>query len=79
MKYMNKARKFASKVKTQAAVGSLLLMASAGARAEGADDIWAAIDLTGTTTKVVGAGVVIIGIAMAIKTIGLGKRTVNKI
>ena len=39
MKHMNAVRKFAGKVKTQAAVGSLLLVASAGARAEGVDDI----------------------------------------
>lgn len=76
---MNSVKKFASKVKTQAAVGSLLLMASAGARAEGVDDIWAAIDLTGTTAKVIGAGVLIIGIAMALKSVSLGKRTVNKV
>ncbi|MDH5922965.1 phage coat protein [Vibrio splendidus] len=72
-------KKLLQQANAKVAVASLLLMASAGARAEGADDIWAAIDLTGTTTKVVGAGVVIIGIAMALKTIGLGKRTVNKI
>ena len=79
MKDMNAVRKFAGKVKTQAAVGSLLLVASAGARAEGVDDIWAAIDLTGTTAKVIAAGVLIIGIAMAFKAIVLGKRTVQKV
>lgn len=79
MKHMNSVRKFAGKVKAQAAVGSLLLMSSAGARAEGIDDIWAAIDLTGLSAKIVAAGVLIIGITMAFKSIGLGKRTVNKV
>lgn len=79
MKHMNSVRKFAGKVKTQAAVGSLLLVASAGARAEGVDDIWGAIDLSGTSAKVIGAGVLIVSLAMAYKSIGLGKRTVNKI
>ncbi|MFA0570314.1 phage coat protein [Vibrio sp. 99-70-13A1] len=79
MKKMNSVKKFASKVNSKVAVGALMLVASAGARAEGTDDIWAAIDLTGTTAKVIGAGVLIIGIAMALKSVSLGKRTVNKV
>lgn len=79
MKHLNVVRKFAGKVKTQAAVGSLVLVASAGARAEGVDDIWGAVDLSGTTAKVIAAGVLIVGVAMAFKSIVLAKRTVSKV
>lgn len=40
--------------------------------------IFAAVDLTTVATFVGATGVVIIGIAMAFKAIGLGKRAVNK-
>lgn len=40
--------------------------------------ILAAVDLSTVVTFVGSAGVVIIGIAMAFKGIGLGKRAVNK-
>ncbi len=80
MKHFNKAKKFASNLNTKIAVGSLMLVASSGAHAAGPmDDIWAAIDLSGIATKIGAAGVLIIGITMALKSIGLGKRTVNKI
>ena len=72
-------KKLLGQANAKVAVASLLLMASAGARAEGIDDIWAAIDLTGLSAKIVAAGVLIIGITMAFKSIGLGKRTVNKV
>ncbi|MEZ9560502.1 hypothetical protein [Vibrio coralliirubri] len=72
-------KKLLGQANAKVAVASLLLMASAGARAEGVDDIWAAIDLTGTTAKVTAAGVLIIGIAMAFKAVVLGKRTVSKV
>ena len=41
-------------------------------------EIFAAVDLGGIATFVGGAGVLIIGVAMAFKAIGLGKRAVNK-
>lgn len=41
-------------------------------------DIFAAVDLSTVSTFVGGAGVTIIGIAMAFKGISLGKRAVNK-
>lgn len=41
-------------------------------------EILAAVDLAGVATFVGGAGVLIIGVAMAFKAIGLGKRAVNK-
>ncbi len=41
------------------------------------DEIWAAVDLSGTTAKVVAAGVIIVGITMAFKSIGLGKRAIK--
>ncbi len=72
-------KKLLGQANAKVAVASLLLMASAGARAEGVDDIWSAIDLTGTTAKVTAAGVLIIGITMAFKAIVLGKRTVSKV
>lgn len=42
------------------------------------DAILAAVDLDGVATWVAGAGVLIIGIAMAFKGIDLGKRGVRK-
>ena len=41
-------------------------------------DIFAAVDFSTVATFVGGAGVTIIGIAMAFKGISLGKRAVNK-
>jgi hypothetical protein len=41
-------------------------------------DIFAAIDLGSVTTAVVAAGVLIVGIALALKGISLAKRAVNK-
>ncbi|MFH7043964.1 hypothetical protein ABT392_16830 [Paucibacter sp. JuS9] len=41
------------------------------------EDILAAVDLAGVATFVGTAGVLIIGIAMAFKGIGLGKRAVR--
>ena len=41
-------------------------------------DIFDAVDLAGVTTWVTATGVLVIGIALAFKAIGLGKRGVNK-
>lgn len=41
-------------------------------------DIFAAVDLSTVAAFVSGAGVTIIGISMAFKGIGLGKRAVSK-
>ncbi|GAA7764748.1 hypothetical protein HpMS107_35110 [Helicobacter pylori] len=41
-------------------------------------EIFAAVDLSGTQTAVIAMGVLIIGIAMAFKGISLAKRGVNK-
>lgn len=41
-------------------------------------DIFAAVDLSTVATFVAGAGVLVIGIALAFKGISLGKRAVNK-
>jgi hypothetical protein len=41
-------------------------------------DIFTAVDLTGIVAFVTGAGVLVIGAALAFKAIGLGKRAVNK-
>ncbi len=42
------------------------------------DSIFSAVDLSTVATFVAGAGVLVIGIAMAFKGITLGKRAVNK-
>lgn len=41
-------------------------------------DIFAAVDLSGVSTFIAGAGVLIVGITMGLKAITLSKRTVNK-
>lgn len=41
-------------------------------------DIFTAVDLSSVAAFVAGAGVVVIGIALAYKAITLGKRAVNK-
>lgn len=41
-------------------------------------DIFAAVDLTSVATFVAGAGVLIVGVALAFKGISLSKRAVNK-
>ncbi len=41
-------------------------------------DIFAAVDLTSVASFVTATGVLVIGIAMGFKGIGLGKRAVNK-
>lgn len=42
------------------------------------ETIFAAVDLAGVATFVGATGVLIIGVTMAFKAIGLGKRAVNK-
>lgn len=41
-------------------------------------DIFAAVDLTAVSTAIVGFGVLIVGIALAEKGIGISKRNVRK-
>ncbi|CAM3932059.1 hypothetical protein [Paracidovorax anthurii] len=74
----------ASKIKSAAAkvsAVSFLVAATAmqSAHAAGLDWIWDELDLSGTATKVVAAGVVIIGIALAFKGPVLGKRVVKAV
>ncbi|NOH73428.1 phage coat protein [Vibrio pectenicida] len=79
MKYVNQAKKFTSTINTKLAVGALTLMATSPAFAEASatDAIWNAVDLSGMAAKVLGAGVLVIGLCMAFKSVKLGKRTVN--
>lgn len=42
-------------------------------------DIFAAVDLSGISTWVIGAGVLIMGVALAFKAITLGRRGINKV
>lgn len=41
-------------------------------------DIFTAVDLSGITAFVTAAGVLVIGVALAYKAIGLGKRAISK-
>lgn len=70
MKFMN--------AKNFALVGMTTLASPVFAANADVDSIFAAIDLTSISAAVAGVGVVIIGITMVMKSISLGKRTVNK-
>lgn len=41
-------------------------------------DVFAAVDLSGVTTFIVAAGVLVVGIALATKGIALAKRVISK-
>ncbi|WP_219079330.1 phage coat protein [Vibrio parahaemolyticus] len=55
-----------------------MLSVPAMAAEGGAADPFSAIDLSGVATKIGAAGLVIVGITMAYKSITLAKRAVNK-
>ncbi|EGQ7867307.1 phage coat protein [Vibrio parahaemolyticus] len=75
MKYINKAKKFAKRGAATMAVAALSLPAFAEG---GAADPFSAIDLSGVAVKIGAAGLLIVGITMAYKSITLAKRAVNK-
>ena len=67
-----------TKPAAMASVAAMTLASQAHAQAAPYDGIFDAIDLAGISTKVIAVGVVIIGIALVMKAITLGKKTVNK-
>lgn len=74
MKRLNQVKKYAKK-----AIGALAVTAlSLPAFAETAADPFTAIDLAGVAVKIGAAGLLIVGITMAYKSITLAKRAVNK-
>ncbi|MCR9538718.1 phage coat protein [Vibrio alginolyticus] len=75
MKYINQAKKFAKRGAATVAVAAF--SGAAFASGEGSDP-FSAIDLAGVATKIGAAGLLIVGIAMALKSITLAKRAVNK-
>ncbi|EGQ8735167.1 TPA: phage coat protein [Vibrio diabolicus] len=76
MKYINQAKKFAKR--GAAIVAVTAFSGAAFASGEGGADPFSAIDLAGVATKIGAAGLLIVGIAMALKSITLAKRAVNK-
>ncbi|HHY0432961.1 TPA: phage coat protein [Vibrio parahaemolyticus] len=75
MKYINQAKKFA---KRGAATVAVAAFSGATFASEAGADPFSAIDLAGVATKIGAAGLLIVGIAMALKSISLAKRAVNK-
>ncbi|HGS5466125.1 TPA: phage coat protein [Vibrio parahaemolyticus] len=75
MKYINTAKKFA---KRGAATVAVAAFSGAAFASEAGTDPFSAIDLAGVATKIGAAGLLIVGITMAYKSITLAKRAVNK-
>ncbi|ELA7319201.1 phage coat protein [Vibrio parahaemolyticus] len=75
MKYINQAKKFA---KRGAATVAVAAFSGATFASEAGADPFSAIDLAGVSTKIGAAGLLIVGIAMALKSITIAKRAVNK-
>lgn len=76
MKRFAIARKYGPKIVALGVVSASVPSFAAGTVV---DQIFAAIGLDGVTVSVVALGVLIIGIAMAFKSVDLGKRGVAKI
>ncbi|WP_169696435.1 phage coat protein [Vibrio parahaemolyticus] len=74
MKYINQAKKF---VKRGAATVAVAAFSGAAFASEAGADPFSAIDLTGVAVKIGAAGLLIIGITMAYKSITLAKRAVK--
>ncbi|HHG3562534.1 TPA: phage coat protein [Vibrio parahaemolyticus] len=75
MKYINTAKKFA---KRGAATVAVAAFSGSTFASEAGADPFSAIDLAGVATKIGAAGLLIVGITMAYKSITLAKRAVNK-
>ncbi|EGQ7806302.1 phage coat protein [Vibrio parahaemolyticus] len=75
MKYINTAKKFA---KRGAATVAVAAFSGAALASEAVADPFTAIDLAGVAAKIGAAGLLIVGITMALKSITLAKRAVNK-
>ncbi|HDM8072409.1 phage coat protein [Vibrio harveyi] len=74
MKRLNQVKKYAKKATATVTIAALSLPAFAEGSAA---DPFSAIDLTGVAVKVGAAGLLIIGITMAYKSITLAKRAVK--
>ncbi|ELI0632999.1 phage coat protein [Vibrio harveyi] len=74
MKRLNQVKKYAKKATATVTIAALSLPAFADSPA----DPFTAIDLSGVAVKIGAAGLLIVGIAMALKSITLAKRAVNK-
>lgn len=75
MKYINQAKKFA---KRGAAIVAVTAFSGSVFASEAGADPFSAIDLAGVAAKIGAAGLIIVTIAMALKSITLAKRAVNK-
>ncbi|AVF61859.1 phage coat protein [Vibrio diabolicus] len=75
MKYINQVKKFA---KRGAATVAVTAFSGAAFATESGADPFSAIDLAGVAAKIGAAGLIIVGITMAYKSITLAKRAVNK-
>lgn len=81
MNRIQNLRARANNMAAKAAAASLILGATVmqSAHAAGFDDFIDAVDLTGLSAKVVAAGLLVVGIAIAFKGSDLGKRVVRKV
>lgn len=78
MKCLNQVKKYAKKATATVTIAALSLPAFANGVSSGPADPFTAIDLSGVAVKIGAAGLLIVGIAMAMKSITIAKRTVNK-
>ena len=70
-------RNYGSKIAAASTLGAVALMHTA--HAAGFDDFIDEVDLTGLSVKVIAAGLLVVGIAIAFKGSDLGKRIVRKV
>ena len=71
------ARKYGAKIAAAATLGAVTLMQTA--HAAGFDAFIDEVDLSGLSVKVIAAGLLVVGIAIAFKGSDLGKRIVRKV
>ena len=77
MKIRNIARTYGAKIAAASTFGAAMVMQSA--YASGFDDFIDAVDLSGLAVKVIAAGLLVVGVAVAFKGSDLGKRVVRKV
>ena len=77
MKIRNIARKYGAKIAAASTLGGVMAMQAA--HAAGFDDFIDAVDLSGLAVKVIAAGLLVVGVAVAFKGSDLGKRVVRKV
>lgn len=74
-----KTRALAHKYGTKAAAAGTALMVSGMTHAAGIDDLFDAVDLSTTATKISALALVIVGIALVIKGPTIVKRIISKV